>query len=78
MYRPTETGAMKSSSHWTINVGVVSRGRSARTSERNVTRANCFAISGSVRQKLFLSSTPSSGCAGDHGSAGAIVLAQPR
>ena len=55
MYSPTATGAIISSLHCTISVGAVSRGSSLRTSERNVTRANCFAISGSVRQKLFVS-----------------------
>jgi hypothetical protein len=33
-----------------------------RLSDMNVTRANCLAISGSVRQKLLVSSSPRVGC----------------
>ena len=39
-------------------------GRSARLSDVKVTRANALAISGSVRQKLLVSSSPSSGRSG--------------
>ena len=53
-------------------------GRSARLSERNVTRAKCLAISGSVRQKLLVSSSPSSGRSGLPMITGAMVLDQPR
>ena len=47
-------------------------------SDRNVTRAKCAAISGSVRQKLFVSSSPSSGGPALPMIAGAIALDQPR
>jgi hypothetical protein len=47
-------------------------------SDRNVTRAKCLAISGSVRQKLFVSSCSSSGRSGLAMITGAIVLDQPR
>ena len=56
MYQPTGTGAMRSSLHCRISVGLVMSGSRERRSVRNVTRANCLAISGSVRQKLFVSS----------------------
>jgi hypothetical protein len=49
-----------------------------RLSDMKVTLANCFAISGSVRQKLAVSSAPSSGCSGTPMIAGAMLLAQPR
>ena len=78
MYSPTPTGAIMSSSHCRISVGVASWGSCARWSERKVTRAKCLAISGSVRQKLLLSSSPSSGRSGLPMMAGAIVLDQPR
>ena len=58
--------------------GVCSLAMAARWSERKVTRAKCLAISGSVRQKLLVNSTPNSGRSGAPIIAGAIVLDQPR
>ena len=58
--------------------GPCSLGRSARLSERKVTRAKCCAISGSVRQKLLVSSSPSSGRSGLPMITGAMALDQPR
>jgi len=52
--------------------------RSARLSDMNVTRAKRAAISGSVRQKLAVSSSPSSGRSALPMIAGAIALDQPR
>src|SRR3712207_8948216 len=48
-----------SSAHCRTSAGVRTRSRSARLSERKVVRAKCAAISGSARQKLFVSSSPS-------------------
>ena len=53
-----------SSLHCRIRVGISILPRSARLSDLNVTRAKALAISGSVRQKLFVSSSPSSGRSG--------------
>ena len=53
-------------------------GRSARLSERNVTAANCLAMSGSVRQKLLVSSAASSGRSGLPMMTGARLLDHPR
>jgi hypothetical protein len=50
-----------SSLHCRIRVGTETLGKSARLSDRKVTRANALAISGSVRQKPLVSSSPSSG-----------------
>ena len=47
--------------------------RSARLSDMKVTRANALAISGSVRQKLLVSSSPSSGRSGLPMIAGAMA-----
>ena len=45
-YSPTASGAMTSSVHWSTSVGVRTRARSARLSDRNVTRANWRAMCG--------------------------------
>ena len=50
----------------------------AALSDRNVTRANWAAMSGSVRQKLLVSSSPSSGRSGRPMITGAIWADQPR
>ena len=68
---------MISSLHWRISVGTDTFGRSARLSDVNVTRANALAISGSVRQKLLVSSSPSSGRSGLPMIDGAIAADQP-
>jgi hypothetical protein len=47
-------------------------------SDRNVTRAKSRAISGSVRQKLFVSSSDSSGRSGLPMMTGAIAADHPR
>ena len=73
-----QLGAMMSSRHCRTSVRTSSLGRSARLSEKNVTRANCRAISGSVAQKLLVSSSPSSGRSGLPMIAGAIAADQPR
>ncbi len=78
MYSPTATGAMTSTAHWRMRLGVGHAGRSARESERNVTSANCFAIAGSVRQKLLASSSPISGRSGLPVMTGAIARDHPR
>ena len=72
------SGAMASSEHCRTSLGVRTRGRSARLSDRNVTRAKWRAISGSVRQKLLVSSSPSSGRSALPMITGAIALDQPR
>ncbi|WP_182885164.1 hypothetical protein [Microbispora sp. H10885] len=54
------------------------RDRSARLSDMNVTVANRLAISGSVRQKLLVSSAPSSGRPGLPMITGAMAPDQPR
>ncbi len=77
-YSPTATGAMTSLVHCRTRVGVVTRARSARLSERKVTRAKRRAISGSVRQKLAVSSSPSSGRSALPMITGAMALDQPR
>ena len=53
-YSPTQGGAMMSSRHCRTSVRASRRGRSARLSEKKVTRANWRAISGSVAQKLLV------------------------
>ena len=75
---PTSGGAITSSLHCSTSVGTRTRARSARLSDMNVTRANWAAIAGSVRQKLSVSSAPSSGRSGLPMIAGAIALDQPR
>ena len=77
-YSPTASGAITSSLHWSTSVGTATVARSARLSDMNVTRAKRAAISGSVRQKLAVSSSPSSGRSGLPMIAGAITLDQPR
>ena len=78
-YRPTTSGAMTSSLHCRTSVGTATPARSARLSERNVTRANWRAMSGSVRQKLLVSSSASSGFSGWLPMiTGAICADQPR
>ena len=64
--------------HCRTRVGTATPGRSARLSERNVTRANWRAMSGSVRQKLLVSSSASSGWSGLPMITGAIWADQPR
>ena len=64
--------------HCSTRLGTLTLARSARLSERKVTRAKCFAISGSVRQKLLVSSSPSSGRSGLPMIFGAMALDQPR
>ena len=76
-YRPTAVGAMTSSCVWMMRVGTVTSGRSRRLSERNVTWAKCRAISGSVAQKLSVSSAPSSARSGLPMMMGAIPWAHP-
>src|SRR4051812_24106810 len=56
--------AIISSVRWRISIGVTRLARSARLSDLNVTRVNALAISGSVRQRLLVSSWPSSGRSG--------------
>jgi hypothetical protein len=77
-YSPTAFGAIASSEHWTMSVGTVIRSRSARLSEKNVTRAKWRAISGSARQKLAVSSAPRWGRSGLPMITGAIVFDHPR
>ena len=77
-YPPTDIGAMTSCVHCRTRVGTVTSARSARLSDRKVTRANRRAISGSVRQKLSVSSAPSSGTSGLPMMTGAIAPDQPR
>ena len=60
------------------SAGTVTDARSARLSDRNVARANTRAILGSVRQKLLVSSWPSSGRSGLPMITGAIAADQPR
>jgi hypothetical protein len=57
---------------------VCTRGRSARLSEVKVTSAKRRAISGSVRQKLSVSSCPSSGRSGLPMMTGAVAADHPR
>jgi len=75
---PTSTGAMTSLLHCKTRVGWVTRERSARLSERNVTRANRWAMRGSVLRKLSVSSRPGSGRSALPMITGAIALDQPR
>ena len=77
-YAPTSGGAMASCRHCSTSVGTVTFARSARLSDRNVVRANTRATSGSVRQKLLVSSSPSSGRSGLPMITGAIAADQPR
>ena len=56
----------------------MTRARSSRLSEMKVTRAKRRAIAGSVRQKLLVSSSPSSGRSGLPMITGAIAADQPR
>ncbi len=58
--------------------GHETRDRSALLSERNVVRAKTSALAGSVRQKLSVSSSPSSGRSGVPMMLGAIACDQPR
>lgn len=55
---PTSGGAIASLEHCATKVGTVTLARSSRLSDRNVTRAKARAMSGSVRQKLLVSSSP--------------------
>ncbi len=76
--RPTASRAIASSLHCSTRVGTETVGRSARLSDRKVTRANWAAIPGSVRQKLLVSSSASSGRSGLPMMTGAICVDQPR
>ena len=69
---------MTSLEHWSTKVGVETRDSSSRESDRKVTSANRRAISGSDRQKLAVSSWPSSGRSALPMITGAIALDQPR
>ncbi len=60
------------------SVGTCTVLSSARESERNVVRAKTLTISGSVAQKLWASSSPSSGCSALPMITGAIAADQPR
>ena len=77
-YSPTATGAITSCVHCSTRVGTVTVPRSTRLSDRNVTSANCRAMAGSVRQKLSVSSSPSSGRSAFPTITGAIALDHPR
>ena len=77
-YSPTESGAIGSSEHCSTSVGSFTRARSARLSDRKVARAKRSATSGSVRQKLAVSSAPSSGRSVLPMITGAMVVDQPR
>ena len=69
---------MASSAHCRIRDRVFTFGKSARLSDRKVTRAKWLAICGSVRQKLLVSSVPSSGRSAFPMITGAMALDQPR
>ena len=69
---------MLSSEHCNKSDGTVTELRSARLSDRKVTRAKRSAISGSVRQKLSANSSASSGRSPFFMITGAIALDQPR
>ena len=77
-YSPTTAGAMTSSLHWSTTVGTVTSPRSARLSERKVTRAKCRPIAGSVAQNRPVSSSPTSGRSGLPAMTGAVAADQPR
>ncbi|WP_245171203.1 hypothetical protein [Streptomyces decoyicus] len=77
-YAPTSGGAIASWALPRTSVGAVTFGRSARLSDKNVARAKTRAIRGSVAQKLFVSSSPSSGRSGFPMITGAIDADQPR
>ena len=76
-YWPTSSGATMSSEHCRMSDGTRTLGRSARLSERKVASANRRATTGSVEQKLVVSSSPSSGRSAFFMMAGARKLAQP-
>jgi hypothetical protein len=69
---------MTSLLHCSTSVGIPTADRSARLSLRNVTRANCRAMSGLVLQKLLVSSAASSGRSALPMITGAICVDQPR
>lgn len=71
-------GAMTSWVHSSTSVGTFTLFRSSLVSDRNVVRAKTRAMSGSVAQKLFVSSSPSSGRSAFPMITGAIVADQPR
>src|SRR5205085_7741888 len=77
-YSPTASGAITSCEHCKIRQGVLTRARSLRLSDRNVTRAKSLAIAGSVRQKLLASSRPSSGRSWLPMITGAMLADHPR
>jgi len=76
-YSPTSGGAITSSEHCRIRVRVVRPCKSARLSDRKVALANRLAMSGSVRQKLLVSSSASSGRSGLAIMSGAMACDQP-
>ena len=77
-YSPTSRGAMTSSRHWTTSAGVGHPGEVRAVVGEEGVRAKCRAIAGSVRQKLFASSWPSSGRCGTPMITGAMCCDQPR
>lgn len=70
--------AITSCVHSSTSVGTVTLLRSFRESDRKVVRAKTRAMSGSVAQKLFLSSSPSSGRSAFPMITGAMAADQPR
>jgi sigma-B regulation protein RsbQ len=77
-YSPTSLGAMTSCLHSSTSDGVRTLSRSERLSDRKVVRAKRRAMAGSVRQKLLVSSSPSSGRSGTPMMTGAMWADQPR
>lgn len=75
---PDLAGAIASWVHSSTSVGTFTRLRSSLESDRNVVRAKTRAMSGSVAQKLFLSSSPSSGRSALPMITGAMAADQPR
>ena len=69
---------MTSSEHCSTSVGTETVARSPRLSEVKVTRAKWRAISGSVRQKLLVSSAPRAGRSPLPMMTGAMAPDQPR
>lgn len=75
---PTSRGAMTSWVQSSTSVGTLTFLRSCLVSDRKVVRAKTRAIAGSVAQKLFVSSSPSSGRSAFPMITGAIAAAQPK
>lgn len=76
-YSPTSAGATMSLEHCRISAGTFTRGRSSRLSDRKVASAKRRETTGSVEQKLSVSSSPSSGRSAFFMMAGARKLAHP-